>query len=439
MGNKKEIWVSKFGGTSLANAQQIRKVKEIVVADGRRHIVVVSAPGKEDQADTKITDLLLNCHALAIQGKSFDIPFAVISKRFLTIATELQVGKQIKDELKVIYNRLPQEKKADYAASRGEYLNALLISEYFEAEFVDAEEIIRLTGDGRVDEQTYELAAKRLIKCTGRIVIPGFYGTNTSGTIQTFSRGGSDITGAIVARAVQAQLYENWTDVSGIYLADPRLVPDAKPVAHITYREIRELSCIGANVFHEDAIAPLRSVEIPIHIKNTNDSTALGTIITPHRDNNLQHIVGVSGKKGYRKLIIEKFMLATHPAVKEQLQNILTQKNIRIDVTIDAFDATTVYLGTEIDEGQAQSLSQELLTALSLDHCEISKPLVLIGIVGEGLSHEGRLVENISQALGTQKLDFSLLSGVFGLKMVVTVPLEAYVPALQAIVEVVRI
>ncbi|MDD3366194.1 MAG: aspartate kinase [Sphaerochaetaceae bacterium] len=438
MENKKAIWVSKFGGTSLANAQQIKKVKEIIFADERRNIVVVSAPGKEDPTDTKITDLLLQCHALASQGKSFDEPFANISKRFLTIAAELQVGQQIKEELKTIYKRLFQEKSADYAASRGEYLNALIISEYFGAEFVDAKEIIRLTSAGRVDELSYDLTAKRLTKCTGRIVIPGFYGTNTNGTIQTFSRGGSDITGAIVARAVQAELYENWTDVSGIYLADPRIVPDAKPVAQITYREIRELSCIGANVLHEDAIGPVRSAQIPIHIKNTNDSTAPGTIIRATRDSNLQHIVGVSGKKGYRKLSIEKFMLATYPALKEQLQQILHKKKIRFDLVVDAFDAMTIYLSTEIEEEQAQALAQELQLVLDLDNCQMSEPLVLIGLVGEGLGREEHLAERINQALGTQKRYFSLLAGVFDLKMVMTVPVKAYESTLQAIVEVVR-
>ncbi len=429
MGNN-EIWICKFGGSSLANAAQIKKVKELILADERRQIVVLSAPGKEHQEDTKITDLLLQCHALITEGKSFDSPFTMIRKRFLEIASILGVGSLLAKELDAIYERLPQEKSADYAASRGEYLNALLISEYFEAEFIDAKEMIRLTLDGGVDEQTYMLTTNRLAKRTGRVVIPGFYGLNAKGNIQTFSRGGSDITGAVIARAVQAAVYENWTDVSGIYLADPRIVPEVQPIKQITYREIHKLSCIGASVLHEDAIAPVREVGIPIHIKNTNDPSANGTIITEKRDVALQHIVGVSGKKGYQKFTVD----GIQPSVYKAVQEFFAKKHIRYDVTLKSFDTATFYVSTPLDI----SLYEELCRIVGSKNCELSKPLVLIGIIGEGLLEEPRLPEQVRGALVHAGLVPTIITGILEMEMLCVLPQEDYALALQTVVKVVQ-
>lgn len=435
MAKVNEKWVSKFGGTSLANASQIEKVKKIVFADERRKVVVVSAPGKEHRDDTKITDLLLNCHALIAQGKSYEAPFAIIRRRILEIAKALGVGLDMGSELDAIHDRLAEEKTADYAGSRGEYLNALMIAEYFKATFVDSEQIILLTEDGRVDDRTYSLAAETLKGINGRIVIPGFYGKGPHGGIQTFSRGGSDITGAIAARAIAADIYENWTDVSGIYLADPRVARKAAPVEKITYREIRELATIGASVFHEDAIAPVRKVGIPINVKNTNDPSAPGTMITAERDASKDHLVGVSGKKPYRRLVVEKFMLDRYPEASRMIHGIVGKKNFVCDVVVDAFDTIVMYLYTDMDDAVAEALVAEITSTVDVDVCEISEKMVLIGVVGEGMDQEPDLLERISRTISALDIPLTVVSASLPIKRLFAVPLEAYASTLNAIVD----
>lgn len=435
MAKVNEKWVSKFGGTSLANASQIEKVKKIVFADERRKVVVVSAPGKEHRDDTKITDLLLNCHALIAQGKSYEAPFAIIRRRILEIAKALGVGLDMGSELDAIHDRLVEEKTADYAGSRGEYLNALMIAEYFKATFVDSEQIILLTEDGRVDDRTYSLAAETLKGINGRIVIPGFYGKGPHGGIQTFSRGGSDITGAIAARAIAADIYENWTDVSGIYLADPRVARKAAPVEKITYREIRELATIGASVFHEDAIAPVRKVGIPINVKNTNDPSAPGTMITAERDASKDHLVGVSGKKPYRRLVVEKFMLDRYPEASRMIHGIVGKKNFVCDVVVDAFDTIVMYLYTDMDDAVAEALVAEITSTVDVDVCEISEKMVLIGVVGEGMDQEPDLLERISRTISALDIPLTVVSASLPIKRLFAVPLEAYASTLNAIVD----
>lgn len=435
MAKVNEKWVSKFGGTSLANASQIEKVKKIVFADERRKVVVVSAPGKEHRDDTKITDLLLNCHALIAQGKSYEAPFAIIRRRILEIAKALGVGLDMGSELDAIHDRLVEEKTADYAGSRGEYLNALMIAEYFKATFVDSEQIILLTEDGRVDDRTYSLAADTLKGIDGRIVIPGFYGKGPHGGIQTFSRGGSDITGAIAARAIAADIYENWTDVSGIYLADPRVARKAAPVEKITYREIRELATIGASVFHEDAIAPVRKVGIPINVKNTNDPSAPGTMITAERDASKDHLVGVSGKKPYRRLVVEKFMLDRYPEASRMIHGIVGKKNFVCDVVVDAFDTIVMYLYTDMDDAVAEALVAEITSTVDVDVCEISEKMVLIGVVGEGMDQEPDLLERISRTISALDIPLTVVSASLPIKRLFAVPLEAYASTLNAIVD----
>jgi len=435
MAKVNEKWVSKFGGTSLANASQIEKVKKIVFADERRKVVVVSAPGKEHRDDTKITDLLLNCHALVAQGKSYEAPFAIIRRRILEIAKALGVGLDMGSELDAIHDRLAEEKTADYAGSRGEYLNALMIAEYFKATFVDSEQIILLTEDGRVDDRTYSLAAETLKGIDGRIVIPGFYGKGPHGGIQTFSRGGSDITGAIAARAIAADIYENWTDVSGIYLADPRVARKAAPVEKITYREIRELATIGASVFHEDAIAPVRKVGIPINVKNTNDPSAPGTMITAERDASKDHLVGVSGKKPYRRLVVEKFMLDRYPEASRMIHGIVGKKNFVCDVVVDAFDTIVMYLYTDMDDAVAEALVAEITSTVDVDVCEISEKMVLIGVVGEGMDQEPDLLERISRTISALDIPLTVVSASLPIKRLFAVPLEAYASTLNAIVD----
>ena len=438
MAQAKEIWVSKFGGTSLANARQIMKVKDIIFADARRKVVVVSAPGKEHKDDTKITDLLLNCHKLVEKGKPIDEPFSIIRRRILEIARALHVDEhRMTAELDAIFVRLPSEKTADYAGSRGEYLNGLMIAEHFGAAFIDAEDIVRLTKDGRVDEMTYEIAKRALASVDGRIVIPGFYGKGPDGKIKTFSRGGSDISGAIAARAIGADVYENWTDVSAIYIADPRVAKNAGPIAHITYREIRELATIGAIVFHEDAIAPVRTVGIPINVRNTNDPSAPGTMITANRDVSACHLVGVSGKKPYRKVAFDKFMLDRYPEVTASIHEAIAKRNLASDLVVDAFDTIVAYIPTEMDDTEAAALQTALASELEIDACTVSEQLVLIGIVGEGISLEPNLLQAVAAKLAKLEVPGEVVSGPLSVKLLLAVPVAAYAATLNALVDLI--
>ncbi len=410
----KKAWVCKFGGTSLANASQIKKVKEIIEGDARRRFVVVSAPGKEDSKDTKITDLLLECHSLVIGGKSFEAPFNKIRERFQKIGEALKSSIDLKGELDKIYEELPRQTTSDYAASRGEYLNALILSGYFGGEFVDATEVIRLTNSGQIDDTSYALLAERCKEEAPLYVIPGFYGLDESGSLKTFSRGGSDITGAIVARAIEAELYENWSDVSGIYLADPRIAPQAPVVPHLTYHELALLAQLGASVFHRDAVEPVVEPSIPIRVKNTNDVEAAGTLITAEREVASQPIVGVSGLPSVHKLL----------TTKEGTQ-VLNQ--LKVD-----------YYSSPEGVYSISPLSIEERGALSGNGISFSSEKALVGVVGEGWQGESPVAAKIIKTFDEQNIPYNLVSDSGAdLALIETEP-DYYTTLIELLVEVLR-
>ncbi|MFA5570650.1 MAG: aspartate kinase, partial [Sphaerochaetaceae bacterium] len=295
----------------------------------------------------------------------------------------------------------------------------------------------RLTDDGRVDEVTYDLAEKRLSHIDGGIVIPGFYGTGPDNNVKTFSRGGSDISGAIAARSIGASKYENWTDVSGIFIADPRIAKNAGPMDHMTYKEIRELATIGASVFHEDAIAPVRSVGVPINVKNTNDPSAKGTMITPTRDTTIDPIVGVSGEKPYRSITVDAFMLKRYPEKLKAIEGALQQHELKVDLTVDAFDTVVYYVRTEIEDDQAKALEETLLKSLDVDSVTISAQRALIGIVGEGIKAEKKLLSSVTNLLNSKGIDFEIVGQLLPVKSLISVPLENYKDALNALVDLI--
>ncbi len=439
MQKKESLWVSKFGGTSLANVEQIRKVCSIVRDEPKRRVIVVSAPGKEHGDDEKITDLLYACHRLSAQGRSFDEPFGIIRKRFLSIAKELSIGSTIEQQLEEVYTRIPHEKLPDYAASRGEYLMASMAAELLHGVFIDAEGMVMLTDRGNVDESSYSLVEAKLNDPDTRYVIPGFYGTDSQGTIRTFSRGGSDITGAIAARALGADLYENWTDVPGICMADPRIVEDAMVLREITYREVRELASIGANVFHEEAIFPVRKAGIPIVVKNTNSPHDAGTMILSQRSIDDVPIVGVSGKLPYRRIIVEKFMLNSFPEFPSKINALLDRLSLKADVQIRGFDSVTLYINVQQQEGLAEDFVALVREELDVDACEVSQPLALIGVVGEGVAVRHDLLETILQRLKEERIPIvSVTSGNSPLSLLVTVDAVHHRQALASIAEAVR-
>jgi aspartate kinase len=389
--------VCKFGGSSVAEARQIEKVAKIVRDDDRRRFIVVSAPGKRNKEDEKITDLLYACHREAAAGRSITDTFAKIKSRFLQIAEELKVGSSVAPMLEEVEERIAAGASADYAASRGEFLSAVMIAEYLGAEFLEAAEVLRLTEDGRVDESSYDRLAARVGE--GQLyVMPGFYGADAAGEIKTFSRGGSDISGAVAARSVRAESYENWTDVSGILMADPRVVDGPPPVERMSYREVRELASVGAGVFHEEAIAPVRDVGIPIHIRNTNDPEAQGTVIAARRDNRSSlPVVGVSGKEPYRPLQAEKFMLNRYTELPGALRAELRRNGMSAEFELPGFDTITFFVAE--NEAFEEQKAREAVTAAGADAADVGDAVAMIGIVGEGIGDRRDLTAELFLAL----------------------------------------
>src|SRR6056297_1418658 len=420
--------VCKFGGSSVAEAAQIRKVKSIVEQDLSRRIIVVSAPGKRHKQDEKITDLLYNCHAMVQKGESIAVTFEVIRSRFLEIARELELIGSLEKAIDEVEEKIKAGASADYAASRGEYLSGLLIAQFLEADFVDAEQVVRLTDDGQVHENSYQLVAQRMME-RKTYVLPGFYGGTLDGTLKTFSRGGSDISGAIAARGIGAEVYENWTDVSGILMADPRVVDQPKPIEEITYREIREMASVGANVFHEEAIAPVKSMGIPINVKNTNAPQDRGTFIVSQRDTKKAAVVGVSGKKQYRKVLIEKFRLNRHPEFAHQIQEGLKKMGITVDFEVKGFD--TLALFADAPAGfEWKDLSTVVEKNLNTDTCVVGDEVAMIGVVGEGLAAHGQVAGMVLETLQQHSISVEAINyGGSPVTLLVAVPLESYTRA----------
>ncbi len=383
--------VCKFGGSSVASSSQIKKVAAILTQDEERMISVVSAPGKRESSDEKITDLLYKAASLGESGCSIDEPFDKISSRYIEIAEGLGLkSDEIKKELGKIKENIIKGKGRAYAASRGEYLSARLIAEYLGWNFLDPEGVIVIGDDNRIEDITYTLLSS-LIKGGEKYVIPGFYGTSLSGEITTFSRGGSDITGAIVAKAVDADIYENWTDVSGVYSSDPRIVKNAHVIDELSYREVREFSSIGASVFHEEAIAPCIDKNIPINILNTNSPADTGTFIKKSVDR--KGVVGVSAKKGLCVIYCHKLLLFKDESTEKRILSILKEYGIKPCHRIYGSDSITLY-------ADAGTIKNEVIDVLkdefNLDEVTVEKGYAILGLVGNKIDESGEYIKALS-------------------------------------------
>ena len=415
--------VCKFGGSSVADAAQIRKVKSICEEDSSRSILIVSAPGKRNKTDEKITDLLYKCHSLAKQGKSIDVPFNLVKSRYLEIAKELQISTDLEPVIDEVGIRIKNYCTSDYAASRGEYLSAMLIADALGAKFIDAENVIRLTEDGRVHDNSYKLLAE-YVKGEKIVVLPGFYGATLKGELKTFSRGGSDISGAIAARAVNAEVYENWTDVSGILIADPNVAENPKTIKQITYREIREMASIGASVFHEEAISPVKSMGIPINVKNTNDPSAPGTYIVADRDTDGALIVGVSGKKPYRQITVEKFMMNKSPQISAQIIEKLKNEGVDVEFEMKGFDTLSLYVVSGgRSKQELEPIFNKLVNEIQADGFSIGDEVAVIGVVGEGLKTDPGISTKVLTALKSSDIIIDAINyGGSPITMMIAVP-----------------
>ena len=379
--------VVKFGGSSLADAEQFRKVAEIVKADPDRRFVVASAPGKRFSDDVKVTDMLYNCYDMVRNHEDITSYYAQICERYNGIIRDLGLNFDITGELEYIRNAITHHSGRDFAASRGEYLNSLILAKFLGFDFIDAEAVVFFHEDGTYDDETTDVEMRKELQKHEYAVIPGFYGVRPNGTIKTFSRGGSDITGSIVARAADAELYENWTDVSGCLMADPRIVKDPLPINIITYRELRELSYMGASVLHEDAIFPVRYAGIPINIRNTNDPEAPGTMIvssTSEYDADLV-ITGIAGKKGFSVINVEKDMMNSEIGFGRKILDVLEDNDISFEHLPSGVDTMSVIVSTSYLDARRERVITSINKRVRPDSVVIEDGLALLAVVGRGM------------------------------------------------------
>ena len=402
----------KFGGSSLASAEQFRKVKAIVERDAARRYVVVSAPGKRFKGDDKITDLLYRCQALRANGMPFDAEYQKIADRFIGIRDGLGLNLCIEAELDEIRSRIEAGTTPDFAASRGEYLNGKLLSAYLGFDFLDATEFVRFRDDGTFDDDATTIRADALT-AHEKAVIPGFYGRTRSGAIHTFSRGGSDITGAIVAKLSESDVYENWTDVSGFLMTDPRIVPDAMVIETVTYSELRELSYMGATVLHEDSIFPVRKARIPIHVLNTNEPSAKGTMIVPDSmatdKEHTRPITGIAGRRGYTVITLTKDNLHNDLGFSYRLMGILAKNGISAERMPSGIDTVSLVIDDKRLTGKMDQLYHDIMIECSPDTVAIASCIALIASVGIGMVRNPGVAAKLFKSLADADVNTRLI------------------------------
>ncbi len=405
------IKVVKFGGSSLASAEQFRKVAEIIKADKSRKYVVASAPGKRFTGDFKVTDMFYLLYDKASKGENIDELYGEICFRYTDIAKTLGVDIPLEKELSKIKDALYNMAGRDYAASRGEYLNSMILASHMGYDFIDAAEVIFFKQDGTFDSETTNKILSERLKKHEYAVVPGFYGSMPNGTIKTFSRGGSDITGSILARAANASLYENWTDVSGFLMTDPRVVEKPKVIEIITYRELRELSYMGATVLHEDAIFPVQIAGIPINIKNTNAPEDPGTMIVAHSDkyDTKNIITGIAGKKGFSAIHIEKDMMNGEVGFTRKILSVLEEKNISFEHLPSGIDTMTIMLKTADIESVREQLISDITKAVHPDNIYIQDGIALVAVVGRAMVKAKGTAAKIFRAIANADINIKMI------------------------------
>ncbi len=430
--------VVKFGGSSLASAEQFQKAGSIIRAEESRRYVVPSAPGKRFSGDTKVTDMLYDCYETAIGGKNFDVKLKKIQERYNEIIEGLGLTLSLDQEFEKIHEFFENGAGTNYAASRGEYLNGIIMANYLGYEFIDAAEVIFFSEDGEFDsEKTNRVLSSRLDK-TERAVIPGFYGALPNGTVKTFSRGGSDITGSIVARAAKADLYENWTDVSGCLVTDPHIVENPKPIEIITYRELRELAYMGASVLHDEAIFPVRSEGIPINIRNTNDPSAPGTMIVESTCKKPEFtITGIAGKKGFAAINIEKDRMNSEVGFARKVLSVFEENGISFEHLPSGIDTMSVFVHQSEFEEKEQKVLAGIHRIVDPDYMELESDLALIAVVGRGMRSARGTAGRIFSALAHADINIRMIDqGSSELNIIIGVNNEDFETAIQAIYDI---
>ena len=427
--------VLKFGGTSLADAEHFRQVAEIVKADPSRKYVVASAPGKRTGDDTKVTDLLYKCYNLAISDEDITEVFNEIKDRYNSIIADLGLDLDLSEAFVKIRLAVLHSSGRDYVASRGEYLNAMILAKYLGFSFIDAKKVVLFNEDGTFNsEKTNDVMRDALAKHE-HAVIPGFYGSMPNGTIKTFSRGGSDITGSIVARAASASLYENWTDVSGFLMADPRIIHNPRGIKTITYRELRELSYMGATVLHEDAIFPVRYSKIPINIKNTNAPEDRGTFIVPESDEISDYVItGVAGKTGFSAITLEKDMMNSELGIGRKVLQVLEDNGLSYEHFPSGIDTMTAIISTKALMEKRGEVLAGICKHVNPENIFVEDNMALVAVVGRGMVKAKGTAARIFTALANAGVNIRMIDqGSSELNIIVGIDANDYVTALNAI------
>ena len=427
--------VAKFGGSSMADAKQFEKVRDIVRADPARKVIVGSAAGKRSADDHKLTDLLYLCYAHLQYGVSCDAIFQMIADRYIAIRDECGLNVDIEAELAVLRQQMRAGISEEELVSRGEYFSALLMADYLGYSFLDAELWVRFQFDGSIDKEASYAALQRL--ADGRsVVIPGFYGVTPDGKIRTFSRGGSDITGALAAAALGADVYENWTDVSGILMADPRIVPNPKNIEKITYAELRELSYMGASVLHEDAIFPIREYNIPIHVLNTNRPQDPGTLVLDKisdRDTG-PLVTGIAGKKGFLSIEIVKRNMSTMVGIVSGALDVLNKYGVSIEHLPSGIDSFNVVVNKKDVEHNLYEILSEIKQAIAPDSIRVPEPIALIAVVGRNMNARVGSSAKLFGALAEANVNIRMISqGSSEIDIIVGVSQQDFSKAVQAL------
>ena len=430
--------VVKFGGSSLASAEQFKKVGDIIRADEGRRYVVPSAPGKRNSADTKVTDMLYDCYRTAVAGRDFKKKLQNIKARYQEIIDGLNLSLDLSPEFEKIAENFAAAAGEDYAASRGEYLNGIVMANYLGYTFVDPAECIFFEDNGNLDgETTYKKLAERLDGIE-RAVIPGFYGSLHDGRVKTFSRGGSDVTGSIVAKAIHADLYENWTDVSGMLVTDPRIVENPAVIETITYKELRELAYMGATVLHEDAIFPLRQEGIPINIRNTNRPQDKGTVIVESTCYKPAYtITGIAGRKGFASINIEKDMMNSEIGFGRKVLQVFEDNGLSFEHMPSGIDTLTVYVHQSEFEEKEQNIISGLHRAVAPDAIDLEADLALIAVVGRGMRRNRGTAGRIFSALAHKHVNVKMIDqGSSELNIIIGVENRDFETAICAIYDI---
>ncbi len=430
------IITAKFGGTSLADASQIRKVAEIIKSNPERKYIVASAPGKRFPDDIKVTDLLYSCYSEFAKGNEYSGVMAKIKARYADIISELGITFDIGAEIDIMEYELRKYPPSDYLASRGEYLNAKIIAEFLGWPFVDASDGVFFDETGIFDgAKTYPALGEKLKGLTNA-VIPGFYGSMPDGSIKTFSRGGSDITGSIVARSVNADIYENWTDVSGMLSADPRIVDSPRPIEYITYTELRELSYMGASVLHEDAVFPVRKAGIPVNIRNTNSPDDGGTLIAasiPH-DVKRNPVTGIAGRKGFTSIRVEKSQMNGQTGFGARLLYVFARNGVPFEHCPTGIDTISVVVNSSMFDAKRDEILREIKNELSPDFITIEKNLAVIAVVGEGMISARGTAAKVFSALADAGVNIRMIDqGSDELNIIIGVDDSDYEKSIKAL------